>query len=54
MTTSLRVLDNVRSACGTCNTTGCGTCGPVPSISQAQTRNKGTSESGWAVSLVLC
>ncbi len=35
MATSLKVLDGVRSACGTCNSTGCGTCGPIPSVSQA-------------------
>ncbi len=37
MNSSLKVLDNSRSTCGTCNSTGCGTCGPVPSVSHAPT-----------------
>ena len=34
MNRSLKVLDT-RSSCGSCSSTGCQTCGPVPSVSQA-------------------
>ena len=37
MKASLNILDNVQSACGTCNSGGCNSCGPVPSLPQAPT-----------------
>ncbi len=36
MDNSLKVLSNSGGACGTCNSTGCGTCGPVPTVSPAR------------------
>ena len=35
MTTSLKVLN--KSGCGTCNSTGCNSCEPVPSVSKVPT-----------------
>jgi L-serine dehydratase len=35
MTASLKILGNVQSGCGTCNSGGCTSCGPSPSVSKA-------------------